>query len=94
MPKIFFYALKSLFIIRKFGAVNFVEMDYLLKINNTSKAKSLLQFLKNIDFIEIEKYDTMKEWKDIVKEAENSKSIPLAKAKSIRDTWKKELKSK
>ncbi|MCX6185472.1 MAG: hypothetical protein NTU43_00550 [Bacteroidetes bacterium] len=69
-------------------------MDYLLKINNTSKAKSLLQFLKNIDFIEIEKHDTMKEWKDIVKEAENSKSIPLAKAKNVRDTWKKELKSK
>jgi uncharacterized protein (UPF0335 family) len=69
-------------------------MDYLLKINNTSKAKSLLQFLKNIDFIEIEKHDTMKEWKAIVKEAENTKSIPLAKAKSMRDTWKKELKSK
>ena len=33
----------------------------------------------------------MKEWKDIVKEAENSKSIPLAKAKNVRDTWKKQV---
>ncbi len=62
-------------------------MDYLLKINNESKAKALYQFLKNLDFVEIEKHDSYKEWRDIVKSAEKSKSIPLDKAKAISEKW-------
>ena len=68
-------------------------MDSLLKINNETKAKSLFQFLKNLDFVEIEKHDATKEWTEIVKAAEKSKSVPLIEAKGIRDTWKKKLKS-
>ena len=68
-------------------------MDYLLKINNESKAKSLFQFLKNLDFVEIEIHDAAKEWIEVVKAAEKSKSVSLVEAKGIRATWKKKLKS-
>jgi hypothetical protein len=63
-------------------------MDYLLKIKNQDKAKALFQFLKNLDFVEIEKHDSLKEWRDIVKAAETSKSIPLNKAKTLTEGWK------
>ena len=69
------------------------KMDYLLKINNETKAKALLQFLKNLDFVEVEKHDASEEWSEIVKAAEKSKSVPLFEAKAVKETWKKKLKS-
>jgi len=68
-------------------------MDYLLKINNEAKAKSLFQFLKNLDFVEIEKHDASKEWAEVVKAAEKSKSLPITDAKGMKATWKRKLKS-
>ncbi|MEI6595557.1 MAG: hypothetical protein WCO28_08330 [Bacteroidota bacterium] len=68
-------------------------MNYLLKVNNETKAKSLFQFLKNLDFVEIEKHDATKEWAEIVKTAERSKSVSIIEAKGVRETWKKKLKS-
>jgi hypothetical protein len=67
-------------------------MDYLLKVENEEKAKSLFQFLKNLDFVEIEKFDQDKKWRELVKQAEKSKSIPLKEAKKSIDSWKQKLK--
>jgi hypothetical protein len=63
-------------------------MDYILKIKNQSKAKSLLNFLKNLDFVQIEKHDLASEMKQVVKEAEKSKSISLNKARTLSEKWK------
>ncbi len=63
-------------------------MNYLLKIKNESKAKALLQILNSIDFVEVEKHDEFQEWKDIIKEAEKTKSIPLSKAIAASEQWK------
>jgi len=64
------------------------KMNYLLKIKNESKAKALFQILNSIDFVEVEKYDEYKEWREIVKEAEKTKSIPLSKAIAASEQWK------
>ena len=68
-------------------------MDYLLKIENKEKAKSLFQFLKNLDFVQIEKLDQEKNWKEMINKSEKSKSIPLSEAKESIISWKKKLKS-
>ena len=67
-------------------------MDYLLKVENEEKAKYLFQFLKNLDFVEIEKFDQDKNWRDLVKQAEKSKSIPIMEAKKAIDSWKQKFK--
>ncbi len=63
-------------------------MNYLLKTNNESKAKALLQILNSIDFVEVEKHDEFQEWKAIVKDAKKKQSIPLAKAIAVSAQWK------
>ncbi len=67
-------------------------MDFLLKIENEEKAKYLFQFLKNLDFFEIEKFDQDKNWKELVKQAEKSKSIYIDEAKLSIESWKIKLK--
>ncbi|HKR05515.1 MAG TPA: hypothetical protein VJY62_12845 [Bacteroidia bacterium] len=63
-------------------------MTYLLRIKNESKAKSLLQFLKSIDFVEVSEHNDHSEWKEIVRQAERTKSIPLSKALAASEKWK------
>ncbi len=63
-------------------------MTYLLKIKNESKAKALFQFLKSIDFVEVKEHDSYAEWKEIVQQAEKTKSIPLSKAIAASEQWK------
>lgn len=63
-------------------------MNYLLKIKNDSKAKALLQILNSIDFVEVKEHDEQEEWRAIVKAAEKTKSIPLAKAIAASEQWK------
>lgn len=63
-------------------------MNYLLKIKSESKAKALLQILNSIDFVEVKEHDEYEEWREIVKAAEKTKSIPLAKAIAASEQWK------
>lgn len=67
-------------------------MDYLLKVENEEKAKNLFQFLKNLDFVEIGKFNQDKNWKNLIKQSEKSNSIPLVEAKKAIDLWKQKLK--
>ncbi|MEO5572662.1 MAG: hypothetical protein ABIT08_01485 [Bacteroidia bacterium] len=63
-------------------------MTYLLKIKNDNKAKALIQFLNSIDYVEVKEQDNYSEWKEIVHEAEKTKSIPLSKALAESGQWK------
>jgi hypothetical protein len=63
-------------------------MTYLLNIKNETKAKALLRFLKSIDFVEVKQHDNYSEWKEIVQQAEKTKSIPLSKALAASEKWK------
>lgn len=73
-------------------------MEYIIKIEDTKKAKSLLTFLRSLNFITVIKSDVKKhntnksiekeEFATIIKTAENSRSIPLVDAIEMSSNWK------
>lgn len=67
-------------------------MNYILKLSDNSKSKALLQLLKSLDFVEIEKHDADKEFRGIIKAAEASKSLSFKKAKQLSENWKSRVK--
>jgi hypothetical protein len=77
-------------------------MEYILKINDTKEAKSLISFLRSLKFVKLLDIDseikekeeaiTLEEIKSVIHKAEDSPSIPLINAIEISSKWKNKRK--
>ena len=71
-------------------------MEYILKIEDTEEAKSLVAFLRTLKFVKVkdiksdksQKAINAEEFRAIIEESEKSSSIPLIEAMEKSSSWK------
>ena len=71
-------------------------MEYILKIEDTEEAKSLIAFLRTLKFVKVkdiksdksQKSINIKEFRAIIEKSEKSTSIPLIDAMEKSSLWK------
>ena len=71
-------------------------MEYILKIEESEEAKSLISFLRSLKFVKVmdiksaktQKAIDIEEFRSIIKKSEKSTSIPLIEAMEKSSLWK------